>query len=283
MIGEDASVRIYLVEIKKTSLLTTVEEAELAARIKDGDMAARDLMIRSNLLLVVKIAHEFVNCGLPFLDLVSYGNIGLMRAIDRFDPEKGGFSYFAAVWIKQQIRRALSNQSRLVRLPCHLIDRLSKVRRASAQMTQELGREPTDDELAEETGLSRGKVAQLRADSCAVASLDAPAGEDNSTKLSELIRDQDARSPDDLLQEKDRYHELSKALERLSERERVIIERRFGLNGHNGKRSTLDELGEVFGVSRERARQVEEIALVRLRRALVEREMPSFNGHRLPQ
>jgi len=159
----DFGIKIYLREIGQIPLLTQEDEARLAARIKKGDPEARILMIRSNLRLVVKIARDYSNLGLPLLDLVSEGNIGLMQAVERFDPKKGGkLSTYAAWWIKQSMRRALSNQSKTIRLPVHLVDKLSKMRRVSLQMSEELGREPTDDELAEEIGISRSKVSQLK-------------------------------------------------------------------------------------------------------------------------
>src|SRR5258708_28087705 len=152
----DPSIRIYLREIGQVQLLTPQEEIDLAARIKKGDREARTLMIEANLRLVVKIAHDYANLGLPMLDLVSEGNIGLMMAVERFDPAKGGkLSTYAAWWIKQSIKRALANHSKTIRLPVHLVDKISKMRRVSLQMSEELGHEPTDDELAEEIGISR--------------------------------------------------------------------------------------------------------------------------------
>jgi RNA polymerase primary sigma factor len=159
----DSGFKIYLREIGKTPLLTPEQEVQLAARIKKGDKEARSLMIRSNLRLVVKIAHDYANLGLPLLDLVSEGNIGLMKAVERFDPAKGGkLSTYAAWWIKQSIKRALANQSKTIRLPVHLVDKIAKIKRVSMSMSEELGREPTDQELADEVGLSAAKLSQLR-------------------------------------------------------------------------------------------------------------------------
>jgi RNA polymerase primary sigma factor len=274
---------IYLREIGQTPLLTPEQEIELAALIRNGDEEARELMIKSNLLLVVKIARDYANLGLDFWDLVSEGNIGLMRAAERFDPQKGKFSYFAALWVKQQIRRALSNKVRLVRLPCHLIERLSQVRRASSRLSQELDREPSDQELAEELGLSGDRVSQLKTVSTQPVSLDAPCWHDDSDSQdwSETVADEGSRTPFELLCDKDLYDELRGCLFAvLTERERRIISSRFGLDCES---ETLDEIGRTFSVSRERIRQLEESSLVRLRRALAERETPKFNGHRLPQ
>ena len=158
----DTGIKIYLREIGQIPLLTPDQEIELAAKIKKGDREARALMIRSNLRLVVKIAHDYANLGLPLLDLISEGNIGLMKAVERFDPAKGGkLSTYAAWWIKQSIKRALANQSKTIRLPVHLVDKISKMRRVSLQMSEELGREPTDEELGDEIGIASGKVSQL--------------------------------------------------------------------------------------------------------------------------
>src|SRR5947208_55812 len=159
----DTGIKIYLREIGQIPLLTPDQEIELAAKIKKGDREARALMIRSNLRLVVKIAHDYANLGLPLLDLISEGNIGLMKAVERFDPAKGGkLSTYAAWWIKQSIKRALANQSKTIRLPVHLVDKISKMRRVSLQMSEELGREPTDEELGDEIGIARGKNSSSR-------------------------------------------------------------------------------------------------------------------------
>jgi RNA polymerase primary sigma factor len=220
----DTGIKIYLREIGQIPLLTPLQEIELAAKIKKGDKEARALMIRSNLRLVVKIAHDYANLGLPLLDLVSEGNIGLMKAVERFDPAKGGkLSTYAAWWIKQSIKRALANQSKTIRLPVHLVDKISKMRRVSLQMSEELGREPTDDEF-------------------------------------ELLRDKNLRN------------EVGGLLDVLDDRERKIIFSRFGLDG--GKPKTLEEVGKKFGVTRERIRQLQNIALSKLRRALSKKERP---------
>src|SRR5438105_5142033 len=159
----ETSIKIYLREIRQTPLLTPQEEIELAARIKKGDQKARAWMIKANLRLVVKIAHDYSNLGLPLLDLISEGNIGLMKAVERFDPAKGGkLSTYSAWWIKQSIKRAMANQNKTIRLPVHLVDKISKMRRVSLQMSEELGREPTDEELGDEIGMAAGKVSQLK-------------------------------------------------------------------------------------------------------------------------
>jgi RNA polymerase primary sigma factor len=267
----DAGIKIYLREIGRIPLLTLQQEIDLAARIKKGDREARVLMIKANLRLVVKIALDYANFGLPLLDLVSEGNIGLMKAVERFDPAKGGkLSTYGAWWIKQSIKRALANQSKTIRLPVHLVDKISKMRRVSLQMSEELGREPTDDELAEEIGLSRGKVSQLKTASMRPASLDAPISDDDSTEFGEIVGDEDAQTPFESLRDKNLRNEVSNLLEVLDDRERKIIFQRFGLDG--GKPKTLEAVGKKFGVTRERIRQLQNIALAKLRRALSKRE-----------
>src|SRR6201993_2959251 len=216
--NSDPSVRIYLREIGQIPMLTREEEINLAARIKKGDREARALMIKANLRLVVKIAHDYVNLGLPLLDLVSEGNIGLMKAVERFDPMKGAkLSTYAAWWIKQAIKRALANQSKTIRLPVHLVDKISKMRRVSLQMSEELGREPTDEELAEEIGISSGKVSQLKTVSIRPASLDAPISDDDSTEFGEIVGDEDAQTPFELLRDKNLRDEVSELLEVLDD------------------------------------------------------------------
>src|SRR6202140_2602729 len=269
----ETSNKIYLREIMQTPLLTAQQEIELAARVKDGDQKARAWMIKANLRLVVKIAHDYSNLGLPLLDLISEGNIGLMKAVERFDPAKGGkLSTYAAWWIKQSIKRALANQSKTIRLPVHLVDKISKMRRVSLQMSEELGREPTDEELAEEIGISSGKVSQLKTVSIRPASLDAPISDDDSTEFGEIVGDEDAQTPFELLRDKNLRDEVSELLEVLDDRERKIIFQRFGLDG--GKPKTLEEVGKKFGVTRERIRQLQNIALSKLRRALSKKERP---------
>jgi len=205
----DTGIKIYLREIGQIPLLTPQQEIELAAKIKKGDREARALMIRSNLRLVVKIAHDYANLGLPLLDLISEGNIGLMKAVERFDPAKGGkLSTYAAWWIKQSIKRALANQSKTIRLPVHLVDKISKMRRVSLQMSEELGREPTDDELGEEIGIAAGKVSQLKTVSIRPASLDAPISDDDSTEFGEIVGDEEAQTPFELLRDKNLRNEV---------------------------------------------------------------------------
>ena len=269
----DTGFQLYLREIAKFPLLTPAEEVKLARKIKRGDRKARALMVRSNLRLVVKIARDYSNYGLPLLDLISEGNIGLMKAVERFDPKKGGkLSTYAAWWIKQSIKRALANQSKTIRLPVHLVDKIAKIRKVSGQMTEELGREPTDDELASEIGLSASKVTALKSAAIRPTSLDQPISDDDSTKFGEIVGDADAQDPFEQLRDKNLRDEVGDLLEVLDERERKIISCRFGLDGK--KEKTLEQVGVKFGVTRERIRQLQNIALLKLRKALSKKERP---------
>jgi len=267
--------KTYLREIGRTPLLTPQQEIELAGKITEGDRKARALMISSNLRLVVTIAQDYANLGLPLLDVISEGNIGLMTAVDRFDPSKGAkLSTYAAWWIRQSIKRALSNQGKTIRLPVHLGEKISKVRRVALYLSEELGREPTDDELGEEIGMASGKVSQLKAASIHPASLDAPISDDDLTEFGESVEDEEARTPFELLRDKDLHGEVDGLLQGLNNREKKIISQRFGFDG--GARKTLEEIGKKLGVSRERIRQLENIALSKLRRALSQKEYPSL-------
>src|ERR1700759_2322422 len=269
MAGEDSDtgIKIYLREIGQIPLLTPQEEIELAARIKKGDREARALMIKANLRLVVKIAHDYANLGLPLLDLISEGNIGLMKAVERFDPAKGGkLSTYAAWWIKQSIKRALANQSKTIRLPVHLVDKISKMRRTAMRLQEVFGREPTDEELGEELGISSSRVAQLRTAAIRPASLDAPIGDDDSNNFAEVVQDENADTPYEQLEEKTVTRMLQEMVKTLDEREATILRYRFGLDG--GPEKTLEEVGEKFGVTRERVRQIQNIALKKLRKMI---------------
>jgi len=266
-------IKIYLREIGQIPLLTPKDEVRLAARIKKGDRQARAQMIKANLRLVVKIAHDYSNFGLPLLDLISEGNIGLMKAVERFDPKKGGkLSTYAAWWIKQSIKRALANQAKTIRLPVHLVDKISKMKRAGHKLSEKLGREPTDQELADVLGVSRAKVAQLRTISIRPASLDAPIGDDDATEFSEIVGDDAALTPFELLRDKTLRQEVRDILEELEPREAEILTLRFGLDGNKPK--TLEEVGKKFKVTRERVRQIQNIALTKLRRVMDKQDRP---------
>ena len=271
--NNDPAIKLYLREIGRIPLLTPQQEIELGGRIQNGDRKARAQMISSNLRLVVTIAQEYANLGLPLLDVISEGNIGLMAAIDRFDPSKGAkLSTYAAWWIKQSIKRALSNQTKTIRLPVHFSEKVSRIRRVALQMSEELGREPTDDELGEEIGIGSENVSRFKAASIRPASLDAPISEDGLTEFGESVRDEDVKTPFELLRDKDLHSEVGGLLDVLDDREKKIISRRFGFDG--GVRKTLEQVGKELSVSRERIRQLEEIALSKLRRLLKQKENP---------
>ena len=264
--GETA-IKLYLREIGQVKLLTPAEEIELAARIKKGDKKAREQMIKANLRLVVKIAHDYENFGLPLLDLISEGNIGLMKAVERFDPAKGGkLSTYGSWWIKQSIKRALANQSKTIRLPVHLVDKISRMRRTALKLQEIFGREPTDEELADEMGMSVTRVAQMRSAAIRPASLDAPIGDDDSNNFAEVVQDDNAETPYEMLEEKTVTGMLQEMVKTLEERESTILSYRFGLDG--GSEKTLDEVGAKFGVTRERVRQIQNMALNKLRRMI---------------
>jgi RNA polymerase primary sigma factor len=263
----ESPIKLYLREIGQVKLLTPQEEIELAARIKKGDKKAREHMIKANLRLVVKIARDYEGIGLPLLDLISEGNIGLMKAVERFDPKKGGkLSTYGSWWIKQSIKRALANQSKTIRLPVHLVDKISKMRRTALKMQEELGREPTDEELAAELGTTAARVSMMRTASIRPASLDAPVGDDDSNSYSEIVEDERAVNPYEELEDKTVVSMLTDMVKHLDEREATILTYRFGLDG--GQEKTLEEVGEKFGVTRERVRQIQNLALRKLRKMI---------------
>src|ERR1700733_3438839 len=263
----DTAIKLYLREIGQVKLLTLPEETELASQIKKGDKKAREQMIKANLRLVVKIAHDYENFGLPLLDLISEGNIGLMKAVERFDPAKGGkLSTYGSWWIKQSIKRALANQSKTIRLPVHLVDKISKMRRTAMRLQEELGREPTDEELAAELGTTAARVSQMRTASIRPASLDAPVGDDDSNNFSDVVEDENATSPYEELEDKTVVNMLQDMVKHLDDREATILRFRFGLDG--GTEKTLEEVGEKFGVTRERVRQIQNLALKKLRKMI---------------
>jgi RNA polymerase primary sigma factor len=263
---------LYLREIGQTKLLTPQEEIKLAARIKRGDERAREEMIKANLRLVVKIAREYEDYGVPLLDLINEGNIGLMKAVERFDPAKGAkLSTYAAWWIKQAIRRALSNQSKTIRLPVHVGDKLLHMRRAAMKLQEELGREPTDEELGQQLQMTALRVAELRSAGTRPSSLDAPiGGDDDSDQFADIVKDERADTPYQQLEGKTNTEMIRELIERLPEREATILRYRFGLDGDDER--TLEEVGQRFGVTRERIRQLQNIALNKLRKMIQKRE-----------
>lgn len=272
---EDSSLRIYMREISETPLLTKEDEIKLADRIQSGDEKARTQMIKANLRLVVKIARDYSNYGLPLVDLISEGNIGLMKAVERFDPSFGAkLSTYAAWWIKQSIKRALANQSKTIRLPVHMIEKITKMRKASDILKESLGHEPSNEELAEELGITTKKLALLKRASQRPTSLDAPINEGEATGYSEIIGDEKAIDPSATLESKNLHDQLDDLLETLDERQVRIISARFGLSGDQPK--TLEEVGLEFGVTRERIRQLQNVALAKMRKKLSKKDRPEL-------
>jgi RNA polymerase primary sigma factor len=274
----DANVKIYLKEIGRVDLLTREQEVQLAKRIKRGDAAARQQMINANLRLVVKIAQSYARYGLPLLDLISEGNIGLMKAVDKFDPKKGGkLSTYAAWWIKQAIKRALANQSKTVRLPAHLVDKIARMRKAEHALTGELGREPTDDELAQRLQLPVRTVTQWQTLTLKPASLDAPIGEEGGGDLGDIIGDARAQTPFDEINDRQLWQEIETLLDRLEPREQDILRYRFGLRGANVE--TLETVGRRFKITRERVRQIQNEAVKKVK-AMLDAEDPFADANR---
>ena len=269
--SDTSAIKLYLQEIRRVPLLKPEEEVMLARRIQKGNAEARKKMIHANLRLVVKIAHDYTNFGLPLLDLISEGNIGLIKAVERFDPDKGGkLSTYAAWWIKQSIKRALANQSKTIRLPVHLVDKIAKMRKLTLALTEELGREPTDDELAMELGIPANKIAHLKSVSIRPTSLDAPIGDNDSTEFGELVGDENAINPFENLRNKSIINDINKMVDNLDQREAKIIRMRFGLN--NEKPKTLEEVGLIFNITRERVRQLQNMALSKMRKSMTQKE-----------
>ena len=268
-IYEENSFQIYLQQISEIPLISVQEEIDLAGKIKKGDNEAREKMITSNLRLVVKIAKEYSNIGLSLLDLINEGNIGLMKAVERFDPSKGGkLSTYASWWIKQSIKRALANQSKTIRLPIHMVDRVTQIRRTSSALEEKLGRAPSDEELAAEMDLPVSRITHLKAVSQKPASLDSPiSGDEDNSTLSEVIADEKSRSPLEHLQSKSLIGDISRVLDQLEPREAEIMRLRFGLEGLDPH--TLEEVGEKIGVTRERVRQLQQQALRALRKSMI--------------
>ncbi len=259
------TLHLYLREIGQVKLLTPEEEIALAKRIRKGDKQAREEMIKANLRLVVKIARDYENLGLPLLDLINEGNIGLMKGVERFDPSKGAkLSTYASWWIKQAIKRALANQGKTIRLPVHVVDKVAHIRRAETRLRDVLGRDATDDELADELGINARRIRQYRDASRAPVSLDSPVGDDDTSSVSELVADVNAAAPYERLDKETELSSVQDALATLDERERKILSLRFGLND-SGAEKTLEEVGAHFGLTRERIRQIQEIALKKLR------------------
>jgi RNA polymerase nonessential primary-like sigma factor len=262
--------RIYLSEIGNSKLLTAEEEVYFARKAQKGDMAARQRMIESNLRLVVKIARRYMNRGLALLDLIEEGNLGLIRAVEKFDPERGfRFSTYATWWIRQTIERAIMNQTRTIRLPIHVVKEINVYLRAARKLTQQLDHEPTADEIAELLDKPIGDVKRMLGLNERVTSVDTPYGKDADKPLLDTIADENASDPADHLQVDGINAHLDAWLDRLNEKQRAVVERRFGLHGYEN--FTLEEVANELGVTRERVRQIQMDALKRLR-AILEQE-----------
>ena len=272
------ALQLYLREIGQVKLLTPDEEVKLARRIKRGDAQAREQMIKANLRLVVKIAHDYDGLGLPLLDLINEGNIGLIKGVERFDPAKGAkLSTYAAWWIKQSIKRALANQSKTIRLPIHVVDKVAQIRRAELKLREALDRDPTDEEVAAEVGLKPQRVREYREAARAPVSLEAPLGsEDDSDRVSEVVADSTAAAPFDHLVRESDTALMREVFATLSPRERAVLNLRYGLEDDNPL--TLEEIGQRFGVTRERIRQIQNEALQKLRSKVEKRDRRPLEG-----
>ena len=268
---ERSPIRYYLDQIGKTPLLTLEQETALARRVLKGDEAARQQMIQANLRLVVRIAKDYDNFGLSLMDLISEGNFGLIKAVERFDPDKGGkLSTYASWWIKQAIKRALATSGKTIRLPVHMVDRIAQMRRVTNQLAAELGREPHNEEIAMAMEIPLAKVVHMKSVANRAASLDQPVGEEGDATLGDLVKDESERTPFETLRGKSDNDEIATMLAALEPREAEILTHRFGLNGESPL--TLEEVGERFKLTRERVRQLQQSALMQLRRIMTERQ-----------
>ena len=268
-------VRMYLKEIGRINLLTTDEEFEYAGRAVEGDEYAKKMLAESNLRLVVSIAKRYVGRGMLFLDLIQEGNIGLMKAVDKFDPTKGyKFSTYATWWIRQAITRAIADQARTIRVPVHMVETINKLARVQRQLTQELNREPTEEELAKKLNISVEKVREVYKISQDPVSLETPIGEEDDSHLGDFVPDERTMSPEDYATAEMLKEELAEVLKTLTDREEKVLKLRFGLD--DGQCRTLEEVGQIFGVTRERIRQIEAKALRKLRHPSRSRKLKDF-------
>ncbi|MCQ2396432.1 MAG: RNA polymerase sigma factor RpoD/SigA [Lentisphaeria bacterium] len=271
MISDNDTMKLYMQSIGQFPLVNQTEEKKLAKLIAKGDAAARDRLINSNLRLVVKIAHDFKGMGLPLLDLISEGNIGLMRAVEKFDPSKGAkLSSYAAWWIKQSMRRALANQARTIRIPVQSASKIGKIQSAKARLTQTLGREPTDKEIANEINLTERTVTGLRQGKASTISLFDPIQSGAEGEFKDIIPDDKTMAPNDIVQDDETLGLMMDMVKKLPEREYTILKLRFGLDGEKAK--TLEEVSHAIGRTRERVRQIQNQALERLRAAIEEQK-----------
>jgi RNA polymerase primary sigma factor len=263
-VGIDDPVRMYLKEIGKVDLLTAEEEVDLAQRMEQGDMEAKRQLVEANLRLVVSIAKKYVGRGMLFLDLIQEGNMGLMKAVEKFDYTKGyKFSTYATWWIRQAITRSIADQARTIRIPVHMVETINKLIRVSRQLLQEKGREPTPEEIGEEMDMSADKVREIKKIAQEPVSLETPIGEEEDSHLGDFIEDEDAPAPASAASYMLLRDQLDNVLDTLTDREKRVLELRFGIE--DGRPRTLEEVGKEFGVTRERIRQIEAKALRKLR------------------
>ncbi len=268
-------VRMYLKEIGRINLLTSAEEYEYAVRAEQGDEEAKRILAESNLRLVVSIAKRYVGRGMLFLDLIQEGNIGLMKAVDKFDPSKGyKFSTYATWWIRQAITRAIADQARTIRVPVHMVETINKLARVQRQLTQELNREPTDEEIAERLDIPIEKVRDVYKISQDPVSLETPIGEEEDSHLGDFIPDGHTMGPEEYATIEMLKEELNSVLATLTEREEKVLRLRFGLD--DGQCRTLEQVGQIFGVTRERIRQIEAKALRKLKHPSRSRKLKDF-------
>lgn len=274
-IAIDDPVRMYLKEIGRVPLLTAAEEVELAKRMELGDENAKRRLAEANLRLVVSIAKRYVGRGMLFLDLIQEGNLGLLKAVEKFDYQKGfKFSTYATWWIRQAITRAIADQARTIRIPVHMVETINKLVRVSRQLLQELGRDPTPEEIADEMGISEEKVREIMKIAQEPVSLETPIGEEEDSHLGDFIEDQDVLSPADAASFTLLREQLESVLETLTPREKKVLRLRFGID--DGRARTLEEVGQVFGVTRERIRQIEAKALRKLRHPSRSKKLKDF-------
>lgn len=271
----DDSVRMYLREIGKISLLKTEDEIKLAKRIEKGDILAKKQLAEANLRLVVSITKKYIGRGLSLLDLIQEGNTGLMRAVEKFDYKKGfKFSTYATWWIRQAITRAIADQARTIRIPVHMIETINKLIRVERQLVQDLGREPTPEEIAQELGIDVEKVEHIIKISQETVSLEAPVGEEEDSKLGDFIEDNKNISPEESTAKQLLRDKIKEFLGELSPREQKILKMRFGLE--DGRTHTLEEVGQEFGVTRERIRQIEAKALSKLKKGERSKDLEDY-------
>jgi RNA polymerase primary sigma factor len=271
----DDPVRLYLREIGRVELLKAEQEVHYAKLIEQGDLAAKDALTEANLRLVVSIAKKYMGRGLSLLDLIQEGNLGLIRAVEKFDYHRGfKFSTYATWWIRQAITRAVADQARTIRVPVHMVEAINKLLRVSRRLFQELGREPTDEEIGDELGVTAERVKEIKAISRDPVSLETPVGDEDDTELGDFVEDKEATAPSDAAALAVLHTEMEDVLDTLSPRERRVLQLRFGLA--DGHQRTLEEVGKRFGVTRERIRQIEAKGLRKLRHPSRSRRLRDF-------